>query len=139
MKTPSDKHTMREFFLSGKFLYLLWSFGFFNFKIGGGMKKFTLLLCLTAIIFAISNKISKAQVVYTDVIPDTTIFMPVMPSIIYYTFDLDNNGIMDYEFRIRNFDTIVTGQHIYGKTITIATISSLNKVFGGCWASGNNL
>jgi hypothetical protein len=103
------------------------------------MKKFTLLLCLTAIILAISNKTLKAQVIYTDVNPDTTIFIPTTLTSNFYNFDLDKNHTMDFIFLTEKWIADVGGHDFVGRGSGLLVISTSNKVAGGCWAYGNNL
>ena len=94
---------------------------------------------LTCLIFVIGfYKPIIGQIVYTDVIPDTTVYLSKTTGTIFYTFDLDNNGIMDFYFQTENWDTISGGQHLVGKAITLQAMSTLNKVTGGCWAGNNN-
>ncbi len=60
------------------------------------LKKFSAFI-VTAMLFSVSTN---AQIVYTDVNPDTVISSPVSPTPKDYNLDLNNDGVNDYKISV---------------------------------------
>ena len=88
---------------------------------------------IIVLFFIVINSQTKAQIVYTDIDPDTTIYKPnvqYLDSNATYAFDLNIDGPTDFSFRARHYSYQI-------QEGTILSIHSIeNKITGGCTEFG---
>jgi len=101
--------------------------------------KTTLKFLIAAMLFSLFAVKIKAQIVYTDIDPDTTIYMPVVPwnidsSHVYY-LDLNGNDTIDMNIIIRNYYQYSGGPN-FGKSLYILRETD-SFVSGGCAIGGS--
>jgi len=93
---------------------------------------------LIILLFTVITSQAKSQIVYTDIDPDTTIYVPNVPynvdSSNRYVFDLNNDAINDFHFLARNYyDDSQIPQ--YGVSLLLGTLAN-GKISGGCATGG---
>lgn len=95
-------------------------------------------ILLIMLLFILASMQAKTQIVYTDINPDTTIFVPNVPynvdSSNSFIFDLNIDGINDFGFVAKNY-FIQYGQP-YGQLLDIGSLWSICRVAGGCSDGG---
>lgn len=98
--------------------------------------KTTLKFFIAALLLSFFVTKTNAQIVYVDIDPDTTIYLPNVPfnvdSANHYEFDINNDLINDFQFTARNF---YFGVQQYGNGLTLASLSN-QFVSGGCATGG---
>jgi len=102
--------------------------------------KTTLKILTTALLISLIAAKTNAQIVYVDIDPDTTIYVPDVPWTIdsshHYLFDLDNDGIKDFGITARNYYFYSIGPQ-WGTSLSIYRYNNSNaKIAGGCVSGG---
>ncbi|MDD3875660.1 MAG: T9SS type A sorting domain-containing protein [Bacteroidales bacterium] len=97
--------------------------------------KTTLLILTAALLISLFAAKTNAQIVYTDIDPDTTIYVPNVPYYVdamnNFEFDINNDSIPDFRFIARNYSYEST----YGIMLSLLKRNN-NFVSGGCASGG---
>ncbi len=100
--------------------------------------KTTLKFFIVAMLLSLHVTKTDAQIVYTDIDPDTTIYLPKVPwnydSAHHYHLDLNGNDTIDFNITIRHYYYYSLG-HNYGERLYIVQETD-GLVYGACAPGG---
>jgi len=98
--------------------------------------KTTFKFFIAALLISLSAAKTKAQIVYVDINPDSTIYVPNVPYYVdasnSFEFNLNNDSIGDFRFDARHYSQ----QTSYGVILSLLKHNS-NLVSGGCTNGGS--
>jgi len=101
--------------------------------------KTTLKIFIAALLISLFAAKTNAQIVYVDIDPDTTIYVPDVSNLPWhpdtsnrFRFDLNDDSIIDYNFHARRYSSGSSK----GVILSLVCFNN-NLVAGGCAAGGN--